>query len=188
MEQREVKYASWIEFPKYEVGDDGSVWSLDYNHTGEKRQLKQIVNDEGYKYVFLVVDGKRYKRLCHRMVLISFVPNPENKAHCNHKNGLRGDNRLSNLEWSTPQENALHGYRSNGRVVSDKVKSGSKQRFSGTNNPKAKINEATVLSIRRLRMKGDSLKSIAERHSLSVAQVSSIANNKSWKSTNTLTF
>lgn len=41
-----------------------------------------------------------------------------------------------------------------------------------TDKTNAELNEAVVLSIRRLRAKGDSLKSIAERHSLSVSQVS----------------
>lgn len=181
MQNRSIKFRAWGEFPKYEVGNDGSIWSLDYNHTGKRVELKQTTNEDGYNYVFLVVDGKRYKRLVHRMVLISFVDNPENKPHVNHKNGIRNDNVLENLEWATAKENTIHGYTVNGRVQTEKQKEIAKSRFLGENNPKAKVNEATVISIRRLRVKGESLKNISERHGISVAQVSSIANNKSWK-------
>lgn len=43
--------------------------------------------------------------------LVSFIPNPENKREINHKNGLKKDNRIENLEWSTRGENLAHAYR-----------------------------------------------------------------------------
>lgn len=181
MKNREIKYACWTEFPKYKIGDDGSVLSTDHNHSGISKQMKTYLDDDGYPYVVFVVSGKRYKRIIHRMVATLFVLNPENKPQVNHKNGIRNDNRFENLEWVTNQENTLHSWRVNGRKPSQKTIDNGKKLFGGTRNPKAKINEATVLSIRRLRAKGKSLKEIAERHSLSVSQISVIANHKSWK-------
>lgn len=181
MKNREIKYRAFPEFPKYEAGEDGSIYSLNYNHTGKRKELKQITNDEGYNYVFLVVNNIRYKRLSHRMIAITFIPNPENKPQVNHINGIRNDNRVENLEWCTARENAIHGFRVNGRKHSEKQKAIVKKMFSGESNPKAKLNEAMVLSIRRLRQKGLSLKEIAERHDISRSQVSVIANGKCWK-------
>lgn len=179
--KREIKFRVWEEFPKYEIGNDGSVYSLNYNHTGERKQLSQYLDDDGYPYVFMVVAGKRYKRIIHRMVAKCFVENPENKPQVNHKNGIRNDNNYENLEWCTSKENTIHGYKVNGRRSTDKQRLLSKDRFSGVKNPKCKINEAVVLSIRRCRQKGDSLKEIAERVGLSIPQVSAIANRKFWQ-------
>jgi HNH endonuclease/NUMOD4 motif-containing protein len=179
--QREIKFRACEEFPKYEIGDNGTVFSLDYNHSGKRKILKQHLDTYGYPYVFLVVDGKRYKRSVHRLVSIAFIPNLENKPQVNHKNGIRNDNRLENLEWVTSQENCIHSYKVNGRKPSITQIEHGKKIFTGENNPKAKVNEAVVLSIRRLRSKGILLKDIAERHNISVSQVSAIASNKFWK-------
>lgn len=179
---REIKYKVWYEFPeKYEVGTDGSIWSLKYNNSNERKELRQYHNEDGYKYVVLVVDGKRYKRLSHRMVAISFILNPENKPQVNHLNGIRNDNRTENLEWCTARENTIHGYRSNGRKASPKLKKSSKIRFSGTSNPKAKVDHKIVHGIREMRNNGILLKVISKKYNISVAQVSAIANNKYWK-------
>lgn len=61
-----------------------------------------------YKQVSLNVDGKRYYCSIHRLVAGTFIPNPENKAEVNHKNGDKADNRAENLEWVSSSQNKHH--------------------------------------------------------------------------------
>jgi hypothetical protein len=65
----------------------------------------------GYLRVTLFNKDMRYKRfLLHRLIMTSFVPNPENKPQVNHINGIKNDNRIENLEWCTGSENVKHSY------------------------------------------------------------------------------
>jgi len=178
---REIKFRCWDGWSKYEVGDDGSVWSLDFNHTGQRKELKKCtIGSNKDPVVYFVNGGKKKVMHVNKMVATLFVPNPENKPCVININGDKTDSNYTNLQWATMSEVSKIGYI-NGRDITQCLIDSARKRFSGENNPKAKLNEAMVLSIRRLRQKGESLKSIAERHSISLAQVSSIALNKSWK-------
>jgi hypothetical protein len=61
---------------------------------------------------------KHYK--VHRLVALAFLPNTEEKEQVNHIDGVKSNNSLSNLEWSTRSENMVHSRDVLGNMVGDK--------------------------------------------------------------------
>ena len=92
----------------YEVSNTGQVRSNNYLGHGKTQELKQNTDRGGYQCVYIRIDKKRQFRLVHRLVATAFIPNPDNKAHVNHKDGNKQNNCVTNLEWNTRLENARH--------------------------------------------------------------------------------
>lgn len=88
----------WINHP------DGFRVS-NYGHIAGKYLFGKVsISKKGYRYIFL--NSKIYR--VARVVAELFISNPENKPCVNHKNGIRHDDRVSNLEWCTYSENNFH--------------------------------------------------------------------------------
>lgn len=122
--KRVIKFRACLGFPKYEVGSDGSVWSLDFNNSGKRKEMKQYRDEDGYPIIVLNIKGVRSVRTIHKLILGSFVKKPTPNHQVNHKNGVRHDNRIENLEWLTRRENIIDGWK-RGRKVSEKARKSS---------------------------------------------------------------
>lgn len=95
---------------------------------------KNSINPDGYEVVTLYKNNIRHDFYIHRLLAYYFIENPNNYLCVNHKNGIRNDNKLSNLEWCSYSENNLHSYRVLGKVA------GMKGKF-GINPKSKKINQ-----------------------------------------------
>jgi hypothetical protein len=99
----------------YQISNLGRVKSYDrvveYKN-GSKRILKgkfiSIFLDRYYKLNLL-----KKQHYLHRLIALSFIPNLDNKPCVNHKNGIKTDNNIDNLEWVTLSENSKHAYENN---------------------------------------------------------------------------
>lgn len=120
----------WMDIPHYDglyqVSNLGRVKALPrerVNHVGGRwiqpeHIMATRLNNDGYECVSLTLpSGKRKTEKIHRLVAITFIPNPEGKEEVNHINCIRHDNRVENLEWMTRKENIDYtvkcGHKSN---------------------------------------------------------------------------
>lgn len=111
---------------RYEVSNFGSVKSLDrivdrLDNKGRPsyvtvkgRMLKptlSVRNTGGYETVKLMIDNKGKTKKVHRLVAEAFIPNPNKYPEVNHKNEVKTNNHMSNLEWCTKEYNNSYGTR-----------------------------------------------------------------------------
>lgn len=90
----------------YEVGKDGSVWSLNYHRTGQRKQLAPAPYDKyGHLLVCLQKDGKKKTHYVHQLILNAYLAKPSEEMEVMHINSRGWDNRLENLGWGPHIEN-----------------------------------------------------------------------------------
>ncbi|MEQ5216039.1 NUMOD1 domain-containing DNA-binding protein [Proteus terrae] len=99
-------FVSIPDYSRYLVSKDGDVYD-----TVKCKLLKPSVNPAGYRNYYLYGDnGKRYTYGRHRLLCVVFKPIDDDISNlvANHINGIKGDDRLDNLEWVTQKGNVEH--------------------------------------------------------------------------------
>lgn len=148
----------------YILYSDGTILK---KSTG-KRHGGLTPNTDGYMLV--CINGKQLK--VHRVIANAFIPNPENKPQVNHKNGIKTDNRIENLEWCTIQENIRHAF-----------KTGLCKGMRGSTNPASDLTEDQVREI-KIKLKKDNrrgcLTRIGKEYNVTLQCIWLIREGKNW--------
>jgi len=156
----------------YQVSNKGNFrsWNLyGFNKRRDKaRELGKFLTNSGYYIVHLRNSNGHKSCLTHRIVAKAFIPNPEKKKYINHKNGIKTDNRVENLEWCTCQENVDHAVDNNLHSVGSDV---------GT----SKLDEEKVRQIKKLLKTDLVAREIAEMFNVCRSTIKEINRGATWK-------
>jgi len=161
----------------YEVSSESRIKSLSRtaraNVTGvrkiKERILRQSLSSYGYAIVNLSKNGIKKCIQVHRVIASAFIPNPENKPQVNHIDFVRNNNKISNLEWVTVSENAIHSVPNRGKRWGD-------------NAPRSKLSEKTKRRIISIYVDGRFTQSeLAKRFDVCQPTISDIVNKESIK-------
>lgn len=104
----------WKEVPGfeglYQVSNYGQIRSTPRRGTAGGI-MKGHIDKKGYINITLRKDGTQYTQKLHRLIAITFIPNPNNYPEVNHKDENKQNNRVDNLEWCTTSYNHEYGTR-----------------------------------------------------------------------------
>ena len=91
-------------FPHYQITEDGKIWSKYKN-----RFIKETdVNSWGYKSYTLRLNCKSYGIPTHKLLALTYIPNPKNLPIADHIDRNKTNNILSNLRWVNKSQNGIN--------------------------------------------------------------------------------
>lgn len=165
----EMKLVSICKYPlkfDYYVTDDGRVWS-----GKSKKFLSQSEDKNGYMKVSLcsidLPPKKVHRYSVHRLIMENFCPvEGMEKLQVNHIDGNKKNNCLSNLEWTTCEEN-IHHAMANG--------------LRAKTNGASKLTPEQVLEIYHRSWDGESNVSLSKEFGVHPDTIGQIRNKKTWK-------
>jgi len=145
--------------PRYEISNMGNL----------RKSLKTgVINCRGY---CLVGIGSGKTHTVHKLVMEAFIGKRPKGMECNHKDGNKTNNSLSNLEWVTPSENLKHAF-SHGLKIPQ----------HGETSGLSKLDNVDVISIRTLKEKFNyQQKQLSKMFNVSLANIEAIVQGKTWR-------
>lgn len=171
----------WVDIPNFE-----SYYQI--NQLGQVRSKERIVSRKvgkdyirpskkltptlkktnGYYVINFTINGKSKQQYIHRLLALTFLDNPNNYQFINHKNGIKTDNSLKNLEWCTNKQNCIHASKNN--LIP-----------KGQNKYNSKLKDYQVRIIKKRLKNGESCANICKDFNVSNKVISEIKKGKNWK-------
>lgn len=124
---------TWKDIPRYkglyQASSEGRIRRIKriiINHgtltTKKGAIIGQSNTRKGYKRVDLYLNGKKHQELVHRLIAEAFIPNPDNLNCVNHKDEVKTNNYVDNLEWCDYRYNNTYGTRIERSVKKQSIK------------------------------------------------------------------
>jgi hypothetical protein len=146
----------------YTFTEDGTILSP------KGKELTYHYCKKGYARVNLKdARGKKRTYLVHRLIALTHIPNPEGKPQVNHCNGDKKDNKVTNLEWVTNQENTDHA-----------MKTGLIPR--GSDRPNSKLSDSQVIELRGLKEEGWNYYQLGKKFNIAYQSAHKVATRQTY--------
>jgi hypothetical protein len=152
------------DYPHHLINKNGIVYN---SKTGN--YIKPNLGRRGYFTISLCINGVCKTKTLHRIIANCFIPNQDNKPEVNHKNGIKTDNRIDNLEWVTHKENLAYAYELN--LINN----------TGENNKISILKDIQVLEIRDKYNKGVKTSVLSELYNVSKSTINYVTARRNWK-------
>jgi len=153
-------------FDGYEASNLGRIRSLKKNNILYK--IPRLL-DRGYCVVDIMRNLVKEQKRVHCLIMLAFVgPKPEG-YWTNHKDGNKQNNCIDNLEYTTPQDNVKHAFRTG------------LNKCIGENNHNHKLTAKDVKEIRLKYTDGYLQSTLAQEYGVGPDQISRIVNYKVWR-------
>ncbi len=160
------------EHPGYGITEDFRIIRYAYKDTiGRNRKEVEISVNYNAEYAQLDIQkgGSRGTAKLHRLIALTFLPNPDKLPQVNHKDGNKFNNSLDNLEWVSAADNVIHSYQAG--LASNK----------GEKHPRAKFKASEIPEIHFFRSQGWTLKAIAELYGVCLSTIGKICTGVNYR-------
>ena len=162
------------DYPDYEISNHGQIRRLTDSGTSKAGKIiKHTKNPAGYPMVGLTKNGKQHLITVHSLVATYFIGKRPYKYQCNHKNGIRDDFRIENLEWVTCSDNLKHSFRVLHRARGNGVRYASEHHNT-------KLDWEKVAEIKKL-LGTKSMREIGRMFDVHWTTIRGIRDNKTWR-------
>jgi HNH endonuclease/NUMOD4 motif len=158
----EISWKSIPGFDSYLVSNKGAVFSLKKN-----RRLNGYINQYGYIAYALRINGKTQSMLAHRLVCMAFHNSFDKTKVVNHRDAIKTNNHINNLEMCSIAENTSHA-KSLGLHI------------RGANHPISKLKDHEVLKIRE-EHKSMTVSALSRKYGVARNAIYQVVNGRTWR-------